>query len=85
MMKLVTSNFHKTLNDQLEKYPGPKRVDIIMSYIKKEGLDTAWPVFEKLVKHKTDVRIITTFQPGITDVESIERLARLDKTTVYVF
>ncbi len=43
------------------------------------------PVFEKLEAQGAKIRIITTFDRKITDVESIERLARMQNTQVYVF
>ena len=84
-MTLITSNIHKVLIKQLEENPTPKRVDVIMSYIRKEGLDAVLPIFERLAQQGTKVRIITTLQRKITDLQSLDNLAKLENTSVYIF
>ena len=84
-MTLITSNLNRTLERHLEINPPPQRVDIISSYIRKEGIDVVWPVFEVLEEKGARIRIISTFNRKITDVESIERPAKLKNTEVYIF
>jgi HKD family nuclease len=83
-MSLITCNLSEALKEHLENYPSPKRVDVISSYIRQEGLEAVKPVFEKLPK-ETKIRVITTFQRQITDVESLDYLAKLPNASVYVF
>lgn len=84
-MTLVTSDLREVLMKQLRDYPSPATVDVISSYIRKEGLDGLWPVFETLALGNTKIRVMTTLQRKITDIESLERLARLKNTSVYIF
>lgn len=73
------------LKNHLDEYPGPQSVYIISSYIRKEGMDVMWPIFQTLEKQGTTMRIISTFNRKITDIDSVERLAKLKQTEVYSF
>jgi HKD family nuclease len=84
-MTLITTNLNKALEQHLKDYPNPKRVDIISSYIRKEGLEIVRPIFETLKDQDAIIRIISTFNRKITDVASIQWLAKLDKAEVYIF
>lgn len=84
-MTLITSNLHEALDKHLTEYPRPTRVDLISSYIREEGLNALKPFFNRLVEQGTHIRILTTLQRKITDVKSLDYLARLPMTSVYVF
>ncbi len=85
-MALITSNLHEALIKHLDDYPHPTRVDVISSYIRKEGLEAVLTVFEKLAEDGgTKVRIFTTLQREITDIWSLDTLARLKNTSIYTF
>lgn len=84
-MTFIESNLNTALIKHLEDFSYPSRVDVISSYITKEGLEAVWYVFDKLAAQHAQVRAFTTLQRGITDIESLERLAGLLNTKVYTF
>jgi HKD family nuclease len=84
-MTLITTNLNEALERHLRDYPHPQRVDVISSYIRKEGMDVVWPVFKALEEQGAKIRIISTFNRKITDIDSVERLAKLKNTEVYIF
>ncbi len=83
-MALVTNELHRVLKNQLQ-YPGLRSVNIICSYIKKGGVEKLLSFFRELERLNVPVRIITTFQLGISDLEAIKELALLQRTEVYIF
>ncbi len=83
-MTLVTNELQRVLEHQLQ-YDGLRSVDIICSYIKTSGVKNLQWFFEELERREVPVRIITTFQLGISHLEAIEQLAELQTTEVCIF
>jgi HKD family nuclease len=60
-------------------------VDVISSYIKREGLSPILPIFSQLSEQAVPIRVFTTLQRRITDIWSLDTLAGLPHTSVYLF
>ncbi|KAK0258505.1 hypothetical protein LTR01_007422 [Friedmanniomyces endolithicus] len=91
MTLTLISNENDSLN-LLEKIrarlndPDLMKVDILISYIMKSGVDSLGVEFEALQERDVTVRIITTCQLGISDFEgAVERLAKLKRFEIKVF
>jgi HKD family nuclease len=84
-MPLLTSNLKDALEDQIKRYPNPKVVYVISSYIRKEGLRILKPFFEDLRKQGAQIAVITTLQRHITDYKALDYLSNLNGGRVLVF